>query len=220
MKANQYFIYLFRVKSTGEVIYVGSCIHIAERLNEHRRAFKEPKRVLPIHQYMIDNGLELFRDVEVCIVEYFAETTKEKALEVEADYYYKYRPTLKNCRPAEIRGGEFGTRNKPVICLNDEQSFASVRLAALHYGLNRATLMCHLNKGTILKSGLIFKYAIDSQNVDRKLYRIMCVEDDKYFGTYKACAENYGFTTEMFSARMRDKDTFKIGDKTFVKCND
>ena len=88
MEAKQYFIYLFRVKKTREVIYVGSTKAIGKRLNEHRRAFREPKHQLPIHIYMKENHLKLFDDVEVCIVEYLSEGTEEQALELEAKYYY------------------------------------------------------------------------------------------------------------------------------------
>lgn len=220
MKPIVYYIYLFRVNSTGEIIYVGSTAHMGERINGHRRAFREEKYQMPIHKYMIENGLRLFDDVSICVVECLENVTKEEALKVEETYFYKYRQTLKNFRPAEIRGGEFGARNKPVRCLNDGLSFPSVRLAALHYGIGHSGIMYSLNKGSHMKNGLVFEYVDASMNVPRNMYRVMCVEDNKYFGTYKACAEHYGLSPQQFLGRSRSKDKFTVGSKTFVKCND
>lgn len=220
MEAKQYFIYLFRVKKTGEVIYVGSTRAIGQRLNEHRRGLKESKHELPIHAYMKEHGLKLFDDVEVCIVEYFQNVPKEKALQVEAEYYFKYKDTLKNVRPAEIRSGEFSARNKPVKCLNDGKEFVSIRNAAEYYGINRATIMYHLNHGSRLKSGLIFEYLNPSDNIERNIYVIRCVEDDRYFSTIKSCAEEYGMTPQQIYNRLREKDSFMFCGKHFERCND
>lgn len=220
MEAKQYFIYLFRVKKTREVIYVGSTKAIGKSLNEHRRAFRELKHQLPIHIYMKENHLKLFDDVEVCIVEYLSEGTEEQALELEAKYYYKYKDTIKNTRPAEIRSGEFSVRNKSVRCLNDGKEFISIRKAAEYYGMNRVTLMYHLNKGTILKSGLVFEYLNQGDIVERKLYKIYCVEDERYFSTLKSCAETYGMTQQQISNRLRNSNSFMFCGKHFERCND
>lgn len=220
VEAKQYFIYLFRVKKTGDVIYVGSTKAIGKRLNQHRRAFKEPKHELPIHAYMKENHLSLFDDVEVCIVEYLPGGTKEQVLEIEAKYYYKYKDTIKNTRPAEIRSGEFSVRNKSVKCLNDGNVFISIRKAAEYYGMNRVTLMYHLNKGTILKSGLVFEYVNQENAVGRSLYKICCIEDERYFSTLKSCAEFYGMTQQQISNRLRNGDSFMFCGKHFERCND
>lgn len=220
MEAKQFFIYLFRVKETQEVIYVGSTKAIGARLNEHRRAFKEEKHKLPIHKYMIENGLELFKDVEVVIVEYLNEATKEDALRVEAEYFYKYQDTIKNTRPAEIRGGEYSPRNKAVKCLNDGKEFISIRQAAEFYGVNRVTIMNHLNKGKTINSGLVFEYLNESDRVPRSIYKIRCVEDNKYFSTLKSCAEEYGMTNSQIHNNLRDSDSFMFCGKTFERCND
>lgn len=220
MEAKQYFIYLFRVKKTGEIIYVGSTKAIGKRLNEHRRAFREQKHELPIHAYMKENHLKLFDDVEVCIVEYLSEGTKAQILELEAKYYYKYKDTIKNTRPAEIRSGEFSVRNKSVRCLNDGKVFISIRKAAEYYGMNRSTLMYHLNKGTILKSGLIFEYMDQKDIVERNLYKIRCIEDERCFSTLKSCAEAYGMTQQQISNRLRKRDSFMFCGKHFERCND
>lgn len=220
MEANQYFIYLFREKKTGKVIYVGSTKAIGKRLNEHRRAFREEGRMLPIHVYMKEQGLKLFDDVEVCIVEFLQNVSKEDALEVEARYYFKYRDTLKNVRPAEIRNGEYSARNKAVKCLNDEKEFLSIRQAAEYYKLNRTTIMNHLNHGSTIKSGLVFEYINPKDNIERSIYVIRCIEDDRYFSTIKHCAEEYGITPHQIYNRLRKNDSFMFCGKHFERCND
>ena len=222
MDAKQYFIYLFRVKSSGEVIYVGSTKSIGKRLNEHRRAFREPAHELPIHAYMKQNNLELFHDVEVCIVEYLDDATKEEALKIEADYYYKYQDTIKNTRPAEIRDVEFSPRNIAVMFISDGKEFVSIRQAAEYYGVNRVTIANHLNEGTRLKSGLVFEYIGATSTGNRSsVYVIRCVEDDKYFSTLKSCAEEYGMTLSQIYNRLRNgNNEFMFCGKHFERCND
>ena len=218
----QYFIYLFRIKETQEIIYVGSCKQISARLNEHRRSFREPERMAPIHKYMIENRLELFKDVEVVIVEYLDNATKQKALEVEEKYYYRYKNTLKNTRPAEIRSDVYSVRNKPVRCLNDGQVFLSIRKVAEHYGLSRQAVMNHLNKGCRLKNELILEYVKEDDVVARRnLYVVRCVEDDKYFQFFTHCAKYYGIPKYTFESLARNgAKSWKCAGKTFERCND
>ena len=219
-KAN-YLIYLFRVKESGTVIYVGSTRQIGQRLNEHRRAFREKKHELPIHAYMKANNLELFKDVEVCIVDYLENVSKEKAYELEAEYYYKYRDTVKNTRPAEKRSGEFSPQSKPVKCLNDGKCFVSIREASEYYGLNRVTIMAHLNKGSVLKCGLVFQYMHPDEQHIPSVYRIYCVEDNRYFSTIKSCAEAYGIKPGfMHQALRRNKEECLLQGKHFRRCRD
>ena len=222
MEANQYFIYLFREKKTQKVIYVGSCKNIGRRLNEHRRALREPKRENPIHKYMRENDLKLFDDVEVAIVEYSNNMTRAEALELEAKYYYLYESTVKNKRPAENRTGIYATRNKPVKCLTDGKVFFSVRKAAEYYGVTRHTLMKHLNFGTRLKSELIFEYVDENDFVARRnLYVVRCVEDNKHFQFFTHCAAHYGIPKSTFEGAARDGvQIWKCGGKTFERCND
>lgn len=220
MEAKQYFIYLFREKQTGKVIYVGSTRAIGKRLNEHRRALREPKHMLPIHVYMKEQNLKLFDDVEVCIVEFLQDVSREKALEVESEYFFKYRDTLKNVRPAEIRSGEYSVRNKAVRCLNDGKEFFSIRQAADYYGLNRVTIMNHLNHGSKTKTGLVFEYINPADNVERSVYVICCIEDNRYFSTIKSCAEEYGMTSQQIYNRLRKNDSFMFCGKHFERCND
>ena len=218
----QYYIYLFRVKKTQEVIYVGSTRNISTRINEHRRAFRELKHELPVHKYMIEKNLKLFTDVEVVIVEYLSGVSKQEALEVEAEYYYRYKDTLKNTRPGEIRSGIYAARNKPVRCLNDGQIFYSIRKAAEYYKITRNALMNHLNKGTRLKSELIFEYVKDDDFVARRnLYVVRCVEDDKYFQFFTHCAAYYGISKWIFEDAARGgAKSWKLNGKTFERCND
>ena len=222
MEANQYYIYLFRVKKTGTVIYVGSCKSVGKRMNEHRRAFREPSRELPIHKYMKANNLKLFDDVEVVIVEFLNNTTKEKALEVEAQYYYKYKDTIKNTRPAEIRSGVYATRNKPVRCVTDGKEFISIRKAAEYYGVDRSTIIYHLNKGRKLYKGLTFEYIQPDDVVKRKdMYAIQCLDDGEKFPMVSQCARHYGIPTWMFYDKARTKEKkYTIEGKHFERFND
>lgn len=221
MEANQYFIYLFREKKTNLVIYVGSCKHIAKRLNEHRRAFKEPKRMLPIHKYMKDNNLMIIDDVEFCVVEFFNNVDRDIVHQKEEEYFYKHQDTLKNTRPAENRKGVFCHKSKPIICLNDNKIFVSIREAQREYGIHRETIAKHLNHGSVLKNGLVFKYLNPDEEDSRILFKIKCVEDDLSFSTYKHCELHYGFSKGYISHRCRNgKTEFREIGKTFVKCND
>ena len=220
MEANQYCIYLFRVKETRTVIYVGSCKSISRRLNEHRRAFKESKRMLPIHKYMKEEHLELFKDVEVSVVEYLVDSTKEEALKIEAEYYYRYEKTLRNTRPAEIRTGKFATRNRPVKCNSDGKEFISIRQAAEYYGIVRNTLMNHLSKGKKLKSGISFSYINETDTKASSVYKVRCVEDRRFFSTYKGCCECYGMSQHQMITRFKDRNSFMFEGKTFERCND
>ncbi len=219
--SNNYFIYLFREKETNTVIYVGSTRQITERLNEHRRAFRDKSHELPIHRYMRNNNLKLFEDVEVSIVAYLENVSKEEALKVEALYFYKYKDTLKNTRPAEVRTDEYSPRSKAVKCINDNKCFVSIRRASEYYGLNRNTIMSHLNKGTVLKNGLVFRY-LDSNNKQvATIYRIYCVEDSKYFTTIKSCADFYGVRQNMIYSLLRyNKEECFFNGKHFRRCND
>ena len=220
MDAKQYFIYLFRVKKTNEVIYVGSTKAIGKRLNEHRRAMCEPKHELPIHTYMKENHLKLYDDVEICLVEFLEDATKEEVLEIESKYYYKHKDTLKNTRPAENREGIYSPVSKPVKCLSDGREFVSIRQAADFYNLNRVTIMSHLNKGVKLKCGLVFEYLNSSDVVERSIYVIRCVEDNRYFTSYKEMGRCYGMTPQQIYNRLRNKDSFMFCGKHFERCND
>ena len=217
-----YYIYIFRVKETQEVIYVGSTQNLGMRMNEHRRAFREPKHELPIHKYMKENNLALFTDVEVVIVECLSGVTKQVALNLEAEYYYRYKGTLKNTRPAEIRAGIYATRNKPIRCLNDGQVFGSIRKAAEYYGTTRHALMNHLNKGTRLKSELVFEYVKEDDVVARRnLYVVRCVDDNKYFQFFTHCAAYYGIPRWTFEDAARNgAKRWKLAGLTFERCND
>ena len=176
-------------------------------MNEHRRAFRDPSHELPIHRYMKEQGLKLFDDVEVVIVEFLNNTTREKALEVEAQYYFKYKDTVKNTRPAEIRSGVYSSRNKPVRCVNDGKVFISIRKAADYYGVDRSTVMYNLNKGRKLYNGLLFEYVNEKDVVDRKnMIAIKCLDDGKCFQMVSHCAEYYGIPKWKFYDKARTKE--------------
>ena len=216
-----YMVYLFREKATGTVIYVGSCKNFGARMNDHRRSLRDKgKRLAPIHQYMLDNNLRLFDDVEVAVVWYGVDVTKEQALEKEAEYFYKYQDTVKNTRPAEIRDGEFGANRKAVRCVTDGKVYATMKMAAEAYGLHYVTISNHINKGYKLKCGLIFEYADQPNNPDRQLYTVRCVEDNRYFQMLSHCAKAYGMDRVFFTNKFGRKHSIVLNGKTFERCND
>ena len=77
-------IYLFREKKTDKVIYVGSSSRVCKRLGNHIAQLRGDKAMQPIHHYMVDNNLILYKDVEVVLVDFAPD--RESMLELEAKY--------------------------------------------------------------------------------------------------------------------------------------
>lgn len=134
-----YLVYLFKEKKTGEIIYVGSSARPAERMKEHVQAIDGRKKCnMPLYKYINSKGLKLYKDIEVIWVD--AAKDKESMYELEAQYYYKYRDTVKNDRPAEIRNGEFNPKRRKVKCLNDGRVFPTVMGCSQFYGKSRTQI--------------------------------------------------------------------------------
>ena len=134
-----YLVYLFKEKSTGQIIYVGSSARPAERMKEHARAINGDKKSdLAIYRYIRDENLRLYKDIEVIWVD--SAKDKEEMYELEEQYYFKYLDTIKNERPAEIRKGVYNPRRRKVKCLNDGKIFATVTDCAKYYGKGRTTI--------------------------------------------------------------------------------
>lgn len=151
-----YYIYIFRIKSIGKVIYVGSTRTIGERLNEHRRSFREEKRRQPIHRYMIENNLNLLTDVEMAIVD-FAESKKE-ALEKESFYFNEYKVTNVNVWDAEKRSGMNSPVRKPLKTPDESLFFESQRRAAEYFGVSRYKVNQMVKRGELIEIDVEGKY--------------------------------------------------------------
>lgn len=132
---NFYLIYIFKVKKTSQIIYVGSTRTIGARINEHRRSMREKNREQPIHKYLKSNNLKLIVDVEINIID--TAGTKEEALKKESFYFDKYRKTIANVWRAEERENEKSSIRCPLKMSNKEIYFASKRDAATKLGVSR-----------------------------------------------------------------------------------
>lgn len=151
-----YYIYIFRVKKTGAIIYVGSTRTIGSRINEHRRGMREARRAQPIHKYLKANGLELIEDVEIAVID--TATTKQEALEKESLYYKKYKVNSLNIWDAENRTGVNSPVRKPVMTKDGSKTFTSHRDAAEHLGVSRYQIKKMVDKGELKEVDLKNKY--------------------------------------------------------------
>lgn len=153
---NRYYIYLFRVKKTGRIIYVGSTWRIGNRINSHRRSMREPNRAQPIHKYLHANNLQLFKDVEVDIVD----TTlgKENAMKLESEYYQKYKLSSINIWDANKRSGDNSPVRQPLMTKDGSQFFKSQRDAAKKLGTTRHTIGIMTKRGDLVKVPIRGKY--------------------------------------------------------------
>lgn len=132
---NFYLIYVFKIKKTSQIIYVGSTRTIGARINEHRRAMREINREQPIHKYLKSNNLKLIEDVEIDIID--TANTKEEALEKESFYFDKFKRTIANTWRAEERENEKSPVRCPLKVSNKEIYFTSQREAATKLGVSR-----------------------------------------------------------------------------------
>lgn len=139
-----YLVYLLKEKSTDKVIYVGSSARPAARMKEHRQALqlRKPNNA-KLYDYMRERNLQFYKDVAVVWID--VGDDKESMLKLEEQYYYKYRDTVLNDRPAEDRNGAFNPKRRQVICLTDGITFKTVSECARHYGVARTTLSGWLN---------------------------------------------------------------------------
>lgn len=140
-----YTVYLFREKVTGKVIYVGSSARPSARMKEHLQILDERKpNNQKIYDYMRNNGLKFYKDVEVIWVD--CADNKEEMYELEAQYYYKYQDTVMNDRPAEIRDGKYNPKRRKVRCINTGEIFNTVTECASYFHKGRNTITRVLNK--------------------------------------------------------------------------
>lgn len=153
---NRYYIYLFKIKKTGRVIYVGSTWRIGNRINMHRRSMREPDRAQPIHKYLHANNLELIRDVEIDIVD--TVLGKENAMKLESKYYNKYKLSAINVWDADDRSGENSPMNQALRTKDGKQYFKSEREAARKLGMNRYKVIKMVKSGELVRVETKHKY--------------------------------------------------------------
>lgn len=153
---NRYYIYLFKIKETGRVIYVGSTWRIGNRINMHRRSMREPDRAQPIHKYLHANNLELIRDVEIDIVD--TVLGKENAMKLESKYYNKYKLSAINVWDADDRSGENSPMNQALRTKDGKRYFKSEREAARKLGVNRYKVIKMVKSGELVRVETKHKY--------------------------------------------------------------
>lgn len=153
---NRYYIYLFKIKKTDRVIYVGSTWRIGNRINMHRRSMREPDRAQPIHKYLHANNLELIRDVEIDIVD--TVLGKENAMKLESKYYNKYKLSAINVWDADDRSGENSPMNQALRTKDGKQYFKSEREAARKLGVNRYKVIKMVKSGELVRVETKHKY--------------------------------------------------------------
>ena len=153
---NRYYIYLFKIKKTGRVIYVGSTWRIGNRINMHRRSMREPDRAQPIHKYLHANNLELIRDVEIDIVD--TVLGKENAMKLESKYYNKYKLSAINVWVADDRSGENSPMNQALRTKDGKRYFKSEREAARKLGVNRYKVIKMVKSGELVRVETKHKY--------------------------------------------------------------
>lgn len=170
-----YYIYIFRIKETGKIVYVGSTRTIGERLNEHRRGMREERRSQPIHKYLKANNLELLKDVEYCIID--IANNKSEALEKESFYYNKYKINTVNVWDAENKTNENSPVRQPLVTKDGSLKFSSQRNAAEFYGVSRAKIAKMIKAGELIRLNPKGKYLNESTGeVFISLYQL----DKKY----------------------------------------
>ena len=153
---NRYYIYLFKIKKTGRVIYVGSTWRIGNRINMHRRSMREPDRAQPIHKYLHANNLELIRDVEIDSVD--TVLGKENAMKLESKYYNKYKLSAINVWDADDRSGENSPMNQALRTKDGKRYFKSEREAARKLGVNRYKVIKMVKSGELVRVETKHKY--------------------------------------------------------------
>lgn len=153
---NRYYIYLFKIKKTGRVIYVGSTWRIGNRINMHRRSMREPDRAQPIHKYLHANNLELIRDVEIDIVD--TVLGKENAMKLESKYYNKYKLSAINVWDADDRSGENSPMNQALRTKDGKRYFKSEREAARKLSVNRYKVIKMVKSGELVRVETKNKY--------------------------------------------------------------
>lgn len=155
-----YYIYIFKVKKTGAVLYVGSTRTVGERINEHRRSMREEIRSQPIHKYLKANNLELIKDVEISIID--ITESKKIALEKESYYFNKFNINTLNIWDAEDRKGQNSPVRKPIITPDESRSFLSQREAAEYYGVSRYKIVKMVKSGELIEIDVKGKYINES----------------------------------------------------------
>lgn len=149
------FIYLFKEIKTGKVIYVGQTKYLGRRLNEHRQAISDTKNHTAIYLYMRENNLQLFKDIEICIVDYTQD--REKAELIETSLINKYKDTVLNIVKYDTRKYNTDPRFKKVKCIETGEIFWAVKPVLEKYNISRYFLDKAIKNKTKI-ANLTFEY--------------------------------------------------------------
>ena len=153
---NRYYIYLFKIKKTGKIIYVGSTWRIGNRINSHRRSMREKDRAQPIHKYLNAKHLQLFKDVEIDIVD--TVIGKKAAMKLESEYYHKYKLSSVNMWDANKRSKDNSPVRQPLMTKDHKRYFDSQRDAAEKLGVSRYFVNKMTKSGELVKVSVKNKY--------------------------------------------------------------
>lgn len=142
--ANVTFVYLFVERGSGKVFYVGTTRYVGRRMNEHRRDLKRNKYT-PLYVYMRDNDLELFRNVDVQLVELVR--SRDEAAKLEAAYIERYKDTVVNVVKLDTRKYSTDPRYLKVRCVDTGEVFHAVSAACTKIGVSRYKLTKAIESG-------------------------------------------------------------------------
>lgn len=149
------FLYLFKEIKSGKVIYVGQTRYLGRRFNEHLSSLKDLKNHAAIYEYMRNNNLEFFRDVEISVIARCFDRTEIEALETE--YINKYSDTIQNTVKIDTRKYNTDPRFKKVRNITTGEVFWAVQPVMEKYNVSRYLLEKAINTKTPI-AGCLFEW--------------------------------------------------------------
>lgn len=206
MQEHGYYIYLLQEKTTNNILYVGRTKFPMRRFQEHKKAIKTSSA--PLYKYIRENDLKLYDDINVIITEFIP---NDEIVANEREQYYTdlYKDTVLNVYLGDKRDFEYSNLNKPIQCITDGKIYSSIKQVFETY-TGVTNLYSHLQYGTRLKNGLVFRYVDGVDNSD-KVWKIECLDDGQRFSSLKACAEFYNISAQILYHKGADGKPFTVG---------
>ena len=151
--ANVFFVYLFEERKTKKIICVGMTKYVGRRMREHKTDMLRKNNNLYV--YMRDNDLELFKNVDVKLVDFCK--TREEAAQKESELIKKYHDTVKNLVTLDTRKYSTDPRYLKVKCLTTGELFYAVAPVIKKFNVSRYKLFKAIkNKQAI--NGFMFDF--------------------------------------------------------------
>lgn len=224
-----YYVYILREKASNNVIYVGYTKYPTRRFKEHKESLDDnhDRKCQDVHQYMKDNNLMLYKDVEISLIDCLE--FEEEAIAREIYYTNYYSSTVKNHLLGNIKDGKYNQHARKIMCLNDGKVFDTVRECSKYYKLREDRISGQLNKtyhnnlfSKVINDYIFFVDVEDNINIEtRKIqlgfYKVFCVENNKYFRTLKECGGYYNITPAYLNAKLKKNGIANIKNLTFKK---